>query len=101
MTDESLDAFGPGVAVRARSTARPAAEPDPEEEPPERPSDLPLPISFVYPSRSAGLPHIVSVIDDPHGKRLGCTCKSAAIRNTCWATEDARKLLGWPEPQET
>jgi hypothetical protein len=102
VSDESLDAFGDVTTVRARSSGRAVSDAltDPEQDPVERPADLPLPISFVYPSRTGSGVHIVSVIDDPHGQRLGCTCKSAAIRNYCWAITDARQLLGWPAPEQ-
>ena len=66
---------------------------------PERP---PMPVAFVFGSRSGSeTPHVVTDLGlDP--PELACTCpamRSLAVRPAgCWAMVRVRQLLGWPQP---
>jgi hypothetical protein len=56
-----------------------------------------LPIAVLYPSRSGGSwPHVVMVCDHPTHPFLMCSCRSFAVRGTCWAAARVTELTGIP-----
>jgi hypothetical protein len=77
------DAFPPTVG-RARTAA---AEPPPEQPPPPA---GPRPIAIVYPSRTNGSGHIVTV---NAAGTLACTCEAATHDRACWAVKAARPIM--------
>lgn len=97
MTDD-MDAFP--VETRARSSAR-VPEDLHDLQGPDRAEETDDVLAVLWKSRSAGNPHLVSVVFDPRGRRLQCVCTSAAIRGDCWAVQETRRLFGWPEPERT
>ena len=97
---EDFDSF-PGTTTRARSAARPPEDlHDPQGPEPVR-DDSPLPVAVLWASKSNGPPHVVTVVNDPRGRRLQCVCTSASIRGDCWAVTETRRLFGWPEAERT
>ncbi len=92
MTDD-LDAFP--ATTRARSAAK---DDDVEDIDLAKGQDV---LAVMWKSKSGGTPHIVTVVNDPRGRRLQCVCTSAAIRGDCWAVQETRRLFGWPEPERT
>jgi hypothetical protein len=57
----------------------------------------PRPVAVVFASRSGGpWPHVVAVSDHPNRPYLMCSCRSFAVRGTCWAAERASEMLGVP-----
>ena len=108
MTVDDLDAFPatetnfPATETRVGSAAR--SDPDDAEDLPEE-HDVetygPLPTGVIWASKNEGLPHIVTVVADPRGRRLQCICTSAAIRGDCWAVQETHRLFGWPQPERT
>lgn len=63
--------------------------------------DVPSPIALVYPSRSGGGPHVVTVLEMADGSRaVFCICAAMRSLNIrpqgCWAMQNARRLVGIP-----
>jgi hypothetical protein len=62
---------------------------------------IPRPVAVVFPSRSGGAPHVVTVLDTEPGA-LSCTCPAFRAINTrpsgCWAMKEVRRWLSLPTP---
>lgn len=64
-------------------------------------ASTPRPVAVVFPTRTGGVPHVVTVLSTDDGA-LSCTCKaflSIHLRpQGCWAMKEVRRMLALPTP---